>query len=316
MMDYSNKIKEIAKKLLEEKAVDIVIGFKKGTLPMMTNPILIHEPEKTDDLHWDSFCNMNLANYLPKRSEKIGIFAKGCDSRNIVNHIVENQIKREQLHIIGIPCEGMLNKRKIRALLGEKELKEVSESETSVTLKGDGFEDTIEKKDYLQDNCKTCLHRNPVIYDELLGDLLEENQGPDPYNDVEQIEKIGPGERWDFFQGVIKNCIRCYACRNACPLCYCPTCFVDESDPQWVGKSDDPVDTMTFHLLRAYHCAGRCTDCGSCEQACPMDINVRLFTRKLNKDALKLYDWEAGLKLDERPPLDTYRPDDYDEFIR
>ena len=90
---------------------------------------------------------------------------------------------------------------------------------------------------------------------------------------------------------------------------------MDESDPQWVGKSIDPTDTMTFHMLRAYHCAGRCTDCGACQQACPMDINVRNFTRKLNKDVLDLYKCEAGLSIEERPPLDTYRPDDYDKFI-
>lgn len=316
MSDYSNKIRETARKILEKKVVDIVIGFKKGTLPMMTEPILINDPEKTDQLYWDSFCNMNLANYLPKRTEKIGIFAKGCDSRNIVNHIVENQIKREQIYIVGIPCEGMVDKRKIEAFLDGKELKEITESETSITLKGEGFEHTIEKKDYLQDNCKTCLHRNPNIYDELVGDLVEENQGPDPYDDVVKIEKMESGEKWDFFQNLIKNCIRCYACRNACPLCYCPTCFVDESDPQWVGKSNDATDTMTFHLLRAYHCAGRCTDCGACEQACPMDIHIRLFTRKLNKDTLEFYNWETGLTLDERPPLDTYKPDDYDKFIR
>lgn len=316
MMDYSNKIRETARKILEKKVVDIVIGFKKGTLPMMTEPVLINDPEKTDQLYWDSFCNMNLANYLPKRTEKIGIFAKGCDSRNIVNHIVENQIKREQIYIVGIPCEGMVDKRKIEAFLDGKELKEITESETSIILKGEGFEHTIEKKDYLQDNCKTCLHRNPKIYDELVGDLVEENQGPDPYDDVVEIEKMESEEKWDFFQNLIKNCIRCYACRNACPLCYCPTCFVDESDPQWVGKSNDDTDTMTFHLLRAYHCAGRCTDCGACEQACPMDIHIRLFTRKLNKDTLEFYNWETGLTLDERPPLDTYKPDDYDKFIR
>jgi ferredoxin len=277
----------------------LVIGFKKGTLPMMTEPVLIHDPEHTDQLYWDSFCNMNLANYLPKREEKIGIVAKGCDSRNIAVHIVENQIKREQLYIIGIPCTGMVDRRKIAAFLD-----------------GEGFEHTLKKSDYLQDNCVRCMHRNPVIYDVLAGDLVEERKDSDPFEDVEEVEAKGPEEKWEFFNNLIENCIRCYACRNACPLCYCPTCFVDESDPQWVGKSNDPTDTMTFHLLRAYHCAGRCTDCGACEQACPMDIKVRSFTRKLNKDVLNLYECEAGLSIEERPPLDTYRPDDYDKFIK
>jgi len=174
----------------------------------------------------------------------------------------------------------------------------------------------VNRADYLQDNCITCMHRNPVVYDELVGDMVAEREEPDPYEDVAEIEAMDADERWGFFSDLVSNCIRCYACRNACPLCYCPTCFVDESDPQWVGKSVDPNDTLTFHILRAFHCAGRCTDCGACQQACPVDINMRLFTRRLNKDSLELYGCEAGLSIEERPPLDTYRPDDYDNFIR
>ena len=315
-MRHTDKIREIAKKILEEKSVDLVIGFKKGTIPMMTEPVTIRDAEKTEQLYWDSFCNMNLANYLPKREEKIGIIAKGCDSRNVAVHIVENQIKREQLYIIGVPCEGMVDRRKIISLLGDKEAKEVVESDGEIIVKGEGFEHTLNRIDYLQDNCMRCMHRNPVIHDALVGDLVEERKEPDPYDDVKDIEEMGSEEKWEFFSDLIKDCTRCYACRNACPLCYCPTCFVDESDPQWVGKSIDPTDTITFHILRAYHCAGRCTDCGACEQACPVDIEVRSFTRKLNKDVLDLYGSEAGLSIEERPPLDTYRPDDYDAFIR
>jgi len=90
---------------------------------------------------------------------------------------------------------------------------------------------------------------------------------------------------------------------------------VDESRPQWLGKSIDPTDTLTFHLLRAFHCAGRCTDCGACERACPMDIKVRQFTKKLEKDVLELYDYEAGMTEETRPPLDVYQPDDPGDFI-
>jgi len=315
-MGYTDKIREIAKKVLEEKTVDLVLGLKKGTIPMMTEPVLIKDAEKTHQLYWDSFCFINLANYLPKREGNIGIIAKGCDSRNIAVHIVENQIKREQLYIIGVPCKGMVDRRKISSLVGGKEVREITESDGNIIVKGEGFEHTLKKGDYLQDNCTRCMHRNPVIYDVLAGDLVEERKDPDPYDDVKAIEAMGSNEKWEFFSSLIKDCMRCYACRDICPLCYCPTCFVDESDPQWVGKSLDPTDTMAFHILRAYHCAGRCTDCGACEQACPVDIRVRLFTRKLNKDVLDLYDCEAGLTTEERPPLDTYRPDDYDEFIR
>jgi formate dehydrogenase subunit beta len=315
MLSYIDKIKEISRRLLKEAKVDMVIGFRKGTVVMMNEPCFVKAAEDIDNLVWDSNCGINLANYLTNRTEKIGIVAKGCDSRNIVTHIIENKIKREQVVIIGVPCKGMIDRHKIEAM-AEGEIKEVIETDDTIQIKGDGFEKTLDKQKVLQQNCAICIHRNPVIYDELVADEVKEQEDVDRYADVRHIETMSPDDKWDFFEVLFSTCIRCYACRNACPLCYCPTCFVDESRPQWVGKSQDPTDIRTFHFLRAYHCAGRCTDCGACERACPMGIKVRLLTKKLEKDCLELFDWEAGMALEKRPPLDTYRPNDPDEFIK
>jgi len=315
MLSYIDKIKEISRRLLKEAKVDMVIGFRKGTVVMMNEPCFVKAAEDIDNLVWDSNCGINLANYLTNRTEKIGIVAKGCDSRNIVTHIIENKIKREQVVIIGVPCKGMIDRHKIEAM-AEGEIKEVIETDDTIQIKGDGFEKILDKQKVLQQNCAICIHRNPVIYDELVADEVKEQEDVDRYADVRHIETMSPDDKWDFFEDLLSTCIRCYACRNACPLCYCPTCFVDESRPQWVGKSQDPTDVRTFHFLRAYHCAGRCTDCGACERACPMGIKVRLLTKKLEKDCLELFDWEAGMTLERRPPLDTYRPNDPDEFIK
>ncbi len=315
MLTYIDKMKEISNRLLRESKVDMVIGFRKGTLPMMNEPCFAKKPQDVDNFVWDSNCGINLANYLTNREEKIGIIAKGCDSRNIVTHIIENKIKRDQLVIIGVPCMAMIDRHKIETMF-EMEIQDVIEADGKIIVKGEGLEEALNRKDVLQENCSVCIQRNPVIYDEVVGDLVEEQKDVDRYEDVRKIEAMLSEEKWRFFDDLLSECIRCYACRNACPLCYCPTCFVDESQPQWVGKSQDPADTRTFHFLRAYHCAGRCTDCGACERACPMGINVRTFTKKLEKDCLDLFGWEAGMTLEERPPLDTYRPDDPDEFIK
>lgn len=315
MLSYAEKIREIAGRLLASGAVDMVIGFRQGTIPMMNEPHFAKTPADVPKLVWDSHCGINLANYLTDRKEKIGIVAKGCDSRNIVTHIIENKIKREQLVVIGVPCKGMVDKRKV-ALKCPGEISEVIENETGLTAKGNGFSQSFEKKDVLQHNCSLCIHRNPVIHDELVAEPVEEQKGVDRYADVRAVEAMGPEQRWKYFEDLLSPCMRCYACRNACPLCYCPTCFVDESRPQWVGKSQDPNDVRTFHFLRAYHCAGRCTDCGSCERSCPVGINMRIFTKKLEKDCLDLFGWEAGLSLEVRPPLDVYRPNDPNDFIK
>lgn len=279
---YITKIKAISERLLKDGTVEAVIGFRQGTVPMMSEPCFIKSSDDVKDLVWDTNCRINLANYLTNRKEKIAIVAKGCDSRNIVNHIIENKIKRDQLFIIGVPCKGMNDKN----------------------------------TGSLQDNCGTCTHRNPVIYDELVGDLVVEQTNVDKYADVTKVEAMSTDEKWAFFNDMYSTCTRCYACRNACPLCYCPTCFVDESKPQWVGKATDPIDIRTYHFLRAYHCAGRCTDCGSCEAACPQNIKVRQLTKKLEKDCAELFGWEAGLTLDKRPPLDTFNVDDPNDFIK
>jgi formate dehydrogenase (coenzyme F420) beta subunit len=316
MLEYNRRIREIARKLLEKKTVDVFIGYRKGSVPMMNEPVLIQDPGEADLLHWDSHCGLNLCNYLTRRTDRIGIVANGCNSRNIVTHIIENQIKREQLYIVGLPCTGMIDHRAVKRAVGNREILDVTEEGERFTVKGREFQEAFDRKGFLRTNCAICLHRNPVEYDEMVADPVEEQKDVKPFEDVEAIEKKSPEEKREFFTQLISPCIRCYACRNACPLCYCPTCFVDESRPQWVGKSVDPVDTMTFHFLRAYHCAGRCTDCGACERVCPVGIPVRQFTKKLNKDAYELFGWEAGLAPDQRPPLDVYRLDDYNDFVK
>ena len=178
MLSYIDKIKEISKRLLQEGQVELVIGFRKGTVPMMNEPFFAKTPEAVKHFVWDSNCGINLCNYLTNRSEKIGILAKGCDCRNIVTHIIENKVKRDQLVIIGVPCKGMIDRRKISGMV-EGEIDEVIEDDNTITVKGTDFEETIDKTDVLQQNCSVCMHRNPVIHDELVADPVQEQTDGD-----------------------------------------------------------------------------------------------------------------------------------------
>jgi formate dehydrogenase subunit beta len=210
MSTYTEKIRAIAQRLLKECRVEMVIGFRQGSMPMMNEPCIVRKPEEVDQLVWDSNCGINLANYLTNRKEKIGIVAKGCDSRNIVTHILENKIKREQLVIIGVPCQGMIDKRKIAASV-QGDILAVSETDGQIMVKTPAGDKTFRKVDVLQQNCAVCTHRNPVIQDEMVADPVAEQTGVDPYADVAAIEAMSSEERWKFFDELHSPCIRSYA---------------------------------------------------------------------------------------------------------
>jgi coenzyme F420-reducing hydrogenase beta subunit len=314
-LNTSVAIRDIARKLLDEKRVDLVIGFEKGSSPLRSTPCFVRSASEADKLIWNATCENNLAKYLPKMKRRVGIVAKGCDIRSIISLIKENQISRDQVFIIGIPCKGMIDRRKIETKLGGTEIISAEEEDDAVVLTGHNFRETIKKDEFLHDSCQTCTHRNPVIYDALIGDKVVENQAVDEYKDVKDFAARSHNERWQSFSDEVSKCIRCYACRNACPVCYCQECFVDNSQPQWIGKTTNLSDTAIFHIIHAFHTAGRCVDCGACNRACPMGINLRRLNKKMEMDIKELFHYKAGVSLEDIPPLATYNPDDPQEFI-
>ncbi|MDD5452311.1 MAG: 4Fe-4S binding protein [Desulfovibrionales bacterium] len=315
-------IRSIAAKALEEKRVDLVIGFTPGATTLITQPAFIEESSAAGKLIWNDFCVSNLAKHLLRRDKKIGIIANGCTSRNIVVYIVESQIRREDIYIIGVPCQGMLDRHKIKALSGKKKIKDIRTESDRVTLSGDAFTKEYPRREILRQSCLYCRHKNPVIYDILVGEPVgrsAERRGDEDKEtadqDIEVLEAQSAEERLEYFRTLFDRCKLCYACRNACPVCYCPTCFTDRTDPKWFDKPPASGDAFTFHLLRAMHSAGRCTDCGACESACPVGIPITKLTRKLNKDIRTLYNFEAGLSIETPSPLSVYDLEDPQDFI-
>lgn len=317
----TQKIREAAAELLQSGQVDSVLGYRAGTVPMRERPNFARTPEEAQNLVWTGFCCNNLANFLVRLpmgpAGKVAVVAQGCVSRNIVGLVKENQLKREQVHVIGVASPGMLDRDKVQAKIGPTRIiTEVLEDGDQLLVKGPGYQESIPRKTVFRDNCYTCQERNPVLCDLLIGEESEPTHGGVIDNVAAPWEKLDPAGRLAAFAENYKSCIRCYACRDACPLCYCHTCFVDEAQPQWCGKTQDDADVLTYHLLRAFHCAGRCTDCGACESACPQGIKVRRLTSKIEKDVRGLYGYSAGMDQDSPPPMSVYRPNDPQAFIK
>ena len=99
-----------------------------------------------------------------------------------------------------------------------------------------------------------------------------------------------PQERFAFWQGELSKCIRCNACRNVCPACSCNKCVFDSDRFDTAQKANsDSFEEQMFHIIRAFHVAGRCTDCGECSRVCPQGIPVHLFYRQIIKDIDEFY---------------------------
>ncbi|MEG6617194.1 4Fe-4S dicluster domain-containing protein [Peptococcaceae bacterium 1198_IL3148] len=314
MQEQSKLIQEAAKKLLEEKKVDLVVGFAQGSLPLRSTPYFARTTAEADNLIWDEYCENNLANYLRKREEKVAVVAKGCDVRAIVALIKENQINRDNLYIIGVPCQGMIDRKKAKKQVGGKEILAAEISGEEVVLKGKGFETKGAKAELLYDTCQRCAYGNPVIYDQLIGEELSAKEVS--FAEVEEFAAKSAAERSAILAAEMEKCIRCYACRNACPMCYCQECFVDCSTPQWISKrANSAKDNLIFQGVRVFHQMGRCADCGACERACPMGIKLSLLTRKGVKDVKDMFNYEAGLNPEDKPVLNDFTTEDPQAFL-
>lgn len=137
---------------------------------------------------------------------------------------------------------------------------------------------------------------------------------PDP--EVQKIWAMPHAERWRFWIGQFSACMKCYACRAACPLCYCERCVVEANQPQWVPVAPHAEGNLEWHVARAMHMAGRCIDCGSCADACPVHIPLNLLTRMLREKMAAEFDSQPGVSAHAAYALSSFKPDDKEGFIR
>jgi hypothetical protein len=282
-MDYTKQIQDIAGKLFSEEKIDVFIGYRSTGFDENQVPALIHHYKDVDQLLFTDKSVFNLANYLKyehTRNKRVGLVVKGCDSRALNLLLTEKQVKRENLYIVGIACEGVVDET------GEK----------------------------LQ-NCLECVMPDAVVFDEMVGTPTGKREYLENA-DIRELDGKTLTERQAYFEEVFENCIRCNACRHSCPLCYCANCCIDQETATLYHGAN--TTSSAFHALMTWslHLAGRCVDCRNCEKACPSHLPLHLLHKQNEKVIYgNFQEHLAGMIEDDRGAFYKYSLSDPDDFI-
>ncbi|MCQ2425377.1 MAG: 4Fe-4S dicluster domain-containing protein [Lachnospiraceae bacterium] len=303
-----------AKELLANGTVDRVYGWKKGEFAYDVTPALFKSEKELDEFVFGDFCGANVSKYLVAESKKAGgkilVFLKPCDTYSLNQLTTEHRVDREKIYAVGIPCEGMLTGSALKDKVDSVLSVETEGDTVKVETLYDGVK-TFPASDLLPDRCRNCKSKKHVTYDELIGEdgeVLDSGR----FDEVEKLEKMTPDERFAFWQGELSRCIRCNACRDVCPACTCEKCVFDNPKSGLENKAAaDSFEEKMFHIIRAFHVAGRCTDCGECSRVCPQHIPLHLLNRKFIKDMNTFYgEYQAGEVVGNRPPVVNYTKED------
>ncbi|TAN45021.1 MAG: hydrogenase [Rhodospirillales bacterium] len=338
-------LKAHAKALLEKGTVRAVIGYRKSTAGLLAEPAFITDAAGTDALIYDPSCVQNLALYLVNEKKvqahsktpdtrPLAVVAKGCDARAITVLLQEHHFPRESVHVIGVSCEGtgVLDARKLAKRLGGKRALSVAfDGADAFAVTTDQGNESIPAAEVMAERCLECRSAHPQLSDATFGEAKAERGYHTPFQAVKHKIKESEGDRWAFWARQFDRCLRCYACRSVCPMCYCDECVVDSlgfviapdttadekaNRIKWIERSPARSESAMYHMVRAIHLAGRCIDCAECERVCPVNIPLRLLNTRLEMEALETFDYNPGSDPGAPTLTSSFRDTDPNSFIR
>jgi coenzyme F420-reducing hydrogenase delta subunit/ferredoxin len=243
-------------------------------------PVIVTRPEDADRLVWNNQCVSNLAAYLKRKEVKTlgrpAIVVKPCDEKSLVVLEKESQIERKGIHVIGMACEGV----------GEPK-------------------------------CTFCAARTPRFADKSFGEPAGPAPQPSPApNRFAALMEMAPADRMAYWTKQFDRCVKCYACRQVCPMCYCERCIVDKNRPIVIDPAPSTKGVFAWQIARAFHLAARCVGCGECSRACPAGIDLALLNICLHKAAQEHFGFDAGVDPNAEPVIGSYTLQDKEDFIR
>ena len=275
-MITQEKYRTRAKELLLNGSVKMVIGYGAGSTSERRRPLFMRSLEEADQFLLDSNCISNLSGYL----------------------VTEGLLSDEKRVAIFLRPEGI---RAVNILAAESQLN--ADQIIIFGFDSTGIETTSLQGEHVED------------FTELLSSIkgAPVNINKEPLR--QRIDLMNPQERFAFWHSEFSRCIKCYACRQACPMCYCRRCIVDCNQPQWLNTSSHTLGSFEWNIVRAFHLAGRCVECGNCDRACPVNIPLRLINKKMAEEVLGSFDHFAGMSSTQEPVLASFKKDDSETFI-
>lgn len=275
-MGIQEQYRSEAASLLSSGEVKLVIGFGPGTTADRRRALFTRTAEEAEKLVLDPACIANLTTYLVAG----GLLS---DGKKVATFLKPDSI------------------RSLNILISESQVKP-----EQVII----FGYTIENNEV-----KELPGRSIGDFTHLGEKLRTATPPPSVQQQAEKLEAMSPAERFEYWKEQFAKCIKCYACRQACPMCYCRRCIVDVNQPQWVSTSSHTLGNFEWNLVRAFHLAGRCAACGACDRACPVNIPLRLINYRMGKEVKEAFDYYAGESSDQNPVLASFSQDDPETFI-
>jgi len=327
-------IKNIVKGMLSSGLVEEVLAFTQGLDEDDIMPTFISDEQDAEKIVTTSYNPSSLAKLISDftdKERKIGVVVRSCDARAIIELAKRKQVNLDNIYMVGIECYGV-------AKVG-------AEKEGSLYIFTSEVEIGGEKKalneEMLRPSCRRCEYPIPTMADiscqsdgdktfvkvytekgkeiassanisteETDTDIkgIKERAAQWQQKDFGEIKEMPLQERLNYWFSQFDKCIKCYGCKNSCPICYCEDCYLG-ADRVLIRPGEFPPEKL-FHLTRLIHVADSCLNCGQCEAACPMNIPLSKLYHMLYNELSSAFGYDSGFDVTLTPPLGTITEED------